>query len=109
MLRQAIKQTAMGQIQVQNVILQVNISHSGRLLLPYWVDVVAPLTPRNHGLEDRLSGLWIQHLLYALSMPSKTRRKHIGTDIGEILTHMPTPDPKKAVPPPFFRSGHTRY
>ncbi|KAJ5979622.1 hypothetical protein N7481_006920 [Penicillium waksmanii] len=99
---QEIEQTAMDQIQVQNVMLQVSIFHDGRHLLPFWVNFVASITPRNHASDDRLSNSWIQHLLFVLSMPDNTRRKHIGTDVGEILTSMPIPDYKNAAPPPFF-------
>lgn len=82
--------------------LQVNIFHDGRKLLAFWIDVVASVTRRTNASEDRLSGSWIQHLLFVLSMPDNTQRKHIGTDIGEILTSMPIPDYKNAAPPPFF-------
>ncbi|OQE34566.1 hypothetical protein PENCOP_c017G02281 [Penicillium coprophilum] len=99
---QAIKQTAAGQIVVQNVILQANIMFNGQPLIPYWVDIQASVTPGRKGTSgDRLSGVWIQHLLFVLSMPDNTRRKHIGTDIGEMILNLPIPDYRNARPPRF--------
>ncbi|KAJ5154015.1 uncharacterized protein N7500_009454 [Penicillium coprophilum] len=99
---QAIKQTAAGQIVVQNVILQANIMFNGQPLVPYWVDIQASVTPGRKGTSgDRLSGVWIQHLLFVLSMPDNTQRKHIGTDIGEMILNLPIPDYRNARPPRF--------
>jgi len=101
-LGQAIKQTAGGQMKVEDVILQANIIHNGQPLVPYWVDIKAAVTPGSKGPSgDRLSGVWIHHLLFVLSMPDNTKRKHIGTDIGEMLLNLPIPDYGNAVPPPF--------
>ncbi|CAG8927997.1 unnamed protein product [Penicillium salamii] len=98
----ALKQTAAGQVQVQNVVLQAMIIQNQQNLLPYWVDIKAAVTPGAQGLSgDRLTGVWIHHLLFVLSMPDNTQRKHIGTDLNEMMLNLPLPDHKNAVPPTF--------
>ncbi|KAJ5497512.1 hypothetical protein N7463_009499 [Penicillium fimorum] len=99
---QGMKQTASGPVPVQNVILQANVMYNGQSLLPYWVDIKASVTPGRRGPSgDRLAGVWIHHLLFILSMPDNTQRKHIGTDINEMILNLPIPDYKNARPPPF--------
>lgn len=98
---EAINQTASGLMRVQNVVLQVMIFQNNQPLLPRWVDVKSGVTPGRRGSGgDRLSGVWIYHLLFVMSMPDNTRRTHIGTDIGEMLANLPIPDYQNAVPPP---------
>ncbi|CAG8024512.1 unnamed protein product [Penicillium salamii] len=99
----ALKQTAAGQVQVQNVVLQAMIMQNQQNLLPYWVDIKAAVSPGAKGLSgDRLAGVWIHHLLFVLSMPDNTQRKHIGTDLNEMMLNLPLPDHKNAVPPSFY-------
>ncbi|KAJ5356985.1 hypothetical protein N7517_011594 [Penicillium concentricum] len=98
-----IKQTAGGQVEVQNVILQANIIVNGQPLLPYWVDIKTSVTPGCKGSSgDRLSGVWIHHLLFVLSMPDNTQRKHMGTNLGEMTVNLPLPDYRNARPPAFI-------
>ena len=100
---EAMNQTASGLMRVQNVALQVMIFHKNQPLLPHWVNVKAGVTPGRSGPGgDRLSGVWMYHLLFVMSMPDNTRRTHIGTDIGEMLANLPIPDYKNAIPPPLF-------
>ncbi|KAJ5443003.1 hypothetical protein N7445_004754 [Penicillium cf. griseofulvum] len=102
-LGQALKQTASGQVMVQTVVLQANIIHNGQHLLPYWVDIQTSVSSGTKGPQgDRLSGVWIYHLLFVLSMPDGTRAKHFGTDIREMVSNLPIPDYKNARPPPFI-------
>jgi hypothetical protein len=99
---EAINQTASGLMRAQNVVLQVMIFQNDQPLLPHWVNVKAGVTAGRRGGPggDRLSGVWIYHLLFVMSMPDNTGRTHIGTDIGEMLANLPIPDHKNAIPPP---------
>ncbi|CAI7565981.1 unnamed protein product [Penicillium glandicola] len=95
--------TAGGLIQVDNVVLQANIFHNSQPMLPKWIDIRACITRDPPGAPqtgDRLSGVWIHHVLYCLSMPDNTGRMEIGTDLPEILTSIPLCNPAFAIPPP---------
>jgi hypothetical protein len=101
-LGQGLKQTAGGQVMVRNVILQANMLHGDTCVIPYWVDIQTSVSPGRRGTQgDRLSGVWIYHLLFVLSMPDSTRNKHFGTDIKEMVENLPIPNYKEAVPPPW--------
>jgi hypothetical protein len=54
-------------MRVQNVVLQVMIQdNQPQPLLPHGVDVECAVTADRTGSEgDRLSGVWIYHLLFA--------------------------------------------
>ncbi|KAF9241034.1 hypothetical protein CBS147339_4315 [Penicillium roqueforti] len=66
--------TAAGEVPVDNVVLQVNIFHNDQPLLPRWTDIRACISrgPRNASTGLRLSGLWLHHMLYCLSVPNNS-------------------------------------
>ena len=93
--------TAAGEVPVDNVVLQVNILHNDQPLLPRWTDIRACITrePRNAPRGMRLSGLWLHHMLYCLSVPNNSEAMYVGTDLPEILANVPLCNPAYAVPP----------
>lgn len=96
--------TAAGEIPVDNVVLQVNLYHNGQPMLPKWINVRACIghDPPNAPPNLRLSGIWLHHMLYCLSLPDNSGRMYIGNDLTEILANAPTAacNPALARPPP---------
>ncbi|CAG8890964.1 unnamed protein product [Penicillium egyptiacum] len=93
--------TAAGLMRVNNVVLQVNIFNNDEPMLPRWINVRAcvgrdpPDAP-----STRLSGVWLHHMLYCLSMPNNTNTMYMGTDLQELLANVPLCNPAYAIPPP---------
>lgn len=95
--------TASGDVTVDNVVLQVNILHNDQPMLPRWIDVRACISrdpPNTPPSGSRLSGIWLHHILYCLSMPDNTNAMYVGTDLTEILATVPLCNPAFAIPPP---------
>ncbi|KAK4867624.1 hypothetical protein LT330_001134 [Penicillium expansum] len=95
--------TASGDVTVDNVVLQVNILHNDQPMLPRWIDVRACISrdpPNTPPSGSRLSGIWLHHMLYCLSMPDNTNAMYVGTDLTEILATVPLCNPAFAIPPP---------
>ncbi|KAJ5963721.1 uncharacterized protein N7479_003597 [Penicillium vulpinum] len=99
----SIMTTANGDVQVDNFIVQANIFCNNQPMLPQWTDIrvsVAREPPNTSPSGFRLSGVWIHHMLYCLSMPDNSLNMHVGTSLLEILASVPLCDPALAIPPP---------
>ncbi|KAJ5171461.1 uncharacterized protein N7500_004244 [Penicillium coprophilum] len=95
--------TVNGSIPMDNLVVQVNIYANGHPMLPKWVNVrvgVSRVPPNTPPTAPRLSGVWIHHMLYCLSMPDNKLEMHVGNDLQEILGNVPLCDPAYAIPPP---------
>ncbi|OQE28237.1 hypothetical protein PENFLA_c005G10011 [Penicillium flavigenum] len=94
--------TAAGLVPVRSVVVQVNIFHDDQPMLPRWINVRACIgnDPPSSPSSMRLSGVWLHHMLYCLSMPNNTNTMYVGTDVEEILANAPPCNPAYAIPPP---------
>jgi hypothetical protein len=94
--------TSAGVVPVRSVVVQVNIFHNDQPMLPRWINVRACVgnDPPNSPSSMRLSGVWLHHMLYCLSMPNNTNTMYVGTDVEEILANAPPCNPAYAIPPP---------
>ncbi|KAJ5779120.1 hypothetical protein N7457_006840 [Penicillium paradoxum] len=90
--------TASGKLRTENICLQAMIHRQGQPIFPTWVDIKCALSAGGPSPgRDRLSGVWLYHLLFVMSMPDNTHSTHIGTDIYEMLNTLPVPDIRNAV------------
>ncbi|KAJ5362445.1 hypothetical protein N7541_003289 [Penicillium brevicompactum] len=93
-------QTANGQKRIELKVVEANIFMGNQPLLPNWVEVAAAVSPKPTGFAPaRLSGVWIHHMLFVVSMPDNTQRKHIGNDMWEMFGNLIIPDSSLAIPP----------
>lgn len=93
-------QTANGQKRIELKVVEANIFMGNQPLLPYWVEVATAVSPKPTGFApSRLSGIWIHHMLFVVSMPDNTQRKHIGNDMWEMIGNIIIPNAVFAVPP----------
>ncbi|KAJ5811238.1 hypothetical protein N7447_010754, partial [Penicillium robsamsonii] len=100
--------TVGGCIQVDNVVVQANILVNGQPMLPRWTDVLVGIRrepPNTAPTGFRLSGIWIHHMLYCLTMPDNTGRMHVGNNLAEILGNVPPCNPAWATPAPTSLQG----
>ncbi|CAG8929999.1 unnamed protein product [Penicillium salamii] len=106
----SIMTTATALVTARRMLVQANIWHNGQYIIPRWVDIEACVSPSPPGQSSmslsRLSGVWIHHMLTVLSLPDNTFRKHIGTNIYEILNTLVIPDPKLAQAPPIMTGNN---
>ncbi|CAG8299775.1 unnamed protein product [Penicillium salamii] len=106
----SIMTTATALVTARRMVVQANIWHNGQYIIPRWVDIEACVSPsppgQSHMSLSRLSGVWIHHMLTVLSLPDNTFRKHIGTNIYEILNTLVIPDPTLAQPPPIMTGNN---
>ncbi|CAG8424099.1 unnamed protein product [Penicillium salamii] len=98
--------TASNPVTARRMVVQANIWHNGRYIIPRWVDTEACVSPDPQGKanmsHNRLSGVWVHHTLTVLSLLDNTFRKHVGSNIWEILNTLVIPDPMLAQPPPIL-------
>ncbi|EKV09407.1 hypothetical protein PDIP_64890 [Penicillium digitatum Pd1] len=95
--------TAGGVVVVDNVVLQVNLFHDDQPMLPRWIEVRACINrepPNARPAGARLSGVWLHHMLYCLSLPDNTNAMYVGNDLSEMLANLPPCNPALARPPP---------
>lgn len=99
-LGSTVVQTANGDKRVESKVVQAMIFHGNQPLLPNWVEVETAVSPQPTGsAPPRLSGIWIHHMLFVLSMPDNTQRKYIGNDMWEMMGNLVFCDPALANPP----------
>ncbi|CAG8237882.1 unnamed protein product [Penicillium salamii] len=98
--------TASAAVTARRMVVQANIWHNGQYIIPKWADIEACVSQspqgKHHMSHGRLSGVWIHHMLTVLSLPDNTFRKHIGSNIWEILNTLVISDPMLAQPPPII-------
>lgn len=85
--------------------LEVNIVDADHEpILDEWVPVrvmVKPGSQQSNNM-DRLSGMWMRHVLYTATCPDNNGRLYVSKSRNGLFTQMPPVDYKSARPPPFY-------
>lgn len=89
--------------------LEVNVlrSDDGHAIIPKWnrIQVVAaPDRIRDKG-SNRLSGIWLRHVMYTATVPDNKGRLYLSATRDELVDALPDVSVRLANAPPYWRRG----
>lgn len=97
--------TANGPMACSNYRLEVNvIDEDYEEILDQWVPLTVTVKPgsRQSNGADRLSGMWLRHLLYTATCPDGKGRLYISKSRNGLVTELPSVKPDEIDPAPRF-------
>ena len=88
--------------------LEVNVvSENGQAIIPKWnrIQVVAAPDSIKQKGSDRLSGIWLRHVMYTATVPDNKGRLYLSSTRDELVNALPDVPVQLANPPPYLSRG----